>query len=86
MEMIRSVQFEYFSSGRVDSIAFMDTVTDKFIEINGEQHWQSKRDFDENFPPAKTPDEILFYDRLMSLCPLWFLDNEIDYVEMIDAS
>ena len=71
--MIRCVEFEYFSSGRPDHVAFFDTVTDRFVEFAGEQAWSSKKDF-EACVVMHTIDPD-FVKRLLALAPIWFLDN-----------
>jgi len=73
--MIRVVQFEYFSAGRNDHLAFLDTVNDKFVEIDDEQIWGSKDDLLTCVNLCAVSQDKDFIDRLLGLCPLWFLDN-----------
>ena len=73
--MIRAVDFQYFSSGRSDHMAFLDTVNDRFVEIDGEQVWGTKDELIECVNLAAVAQDKGFIDRLLSLCPLWFLEN-----------
>lgn len=71
--MIRCVSFDYYICGRENHVAFLDTVTDRFIEISGEQAWDSAADLLEAFD--NEPDCRYTPDRLLDLAPGWFRDN-----------
>ncbi len=73
--MIRVVAFEYFSAGRADHVAFMDTVNDRFVEFSGEQAWSTWSDLFEIITTQKPPVSPDFMLKLKGLCPMWFLDN-----------
>ena len=68
--MIRAVPVPYFineTSGKESHLAFLSTVTDKFIEIDGCQVWDSWSELSE-------VADIEFLNRVRTLCPKWFLD------------
>ncbi len=71
--MIRVVQFEYFAAGRADHVAFVDTVTDKFLEYCGEQFWATWSELFDSMTKVNTDPNFML--RLKGLCPVWFMDN-----------
>ena len=73
--MIRVVEFEYFSDGRVDSVAFVDTVNDTFVRIGDDQFWHTLDDLMESVSCCNEPPEKEFIGRLIGLSPAWFVDN-----------
>ena len=82
--MIRAVPFEYFSSGRADHIAFVCTITDRFLEFDGDQYWATWSELFEsmtcdNAYPDGSAVEPDFMLRLKRLCPMWFLDNHEEW-------
>lgn len=67
--MIRAVPVEYFISpdkSGPDHMAFLSTVTDQFMTFDGTDIW-------ENFDDLKEVADKEFCDRVMPLCPEWFL-------------
>ena len=73
--MIRAVPFEYYSSGRVDNMAFLDTVTNRFLTIGEEQNWECWDDLRKAMDYEGWEDIHPIRERLRGLCPMWFLDN-----------
>lgn len=67
--MIRFVDIRGCSTGH--RFAFYDTVTDKFVEISGEQTWGQWFDLAEVAPQE-------FLDRIAALCPLWIYTEPKD--------
>jgi len=69
--MIRAVEVQYFLEDTKDKpshMAFLSTVTDQFIMIDGTHVWDSWSDL-------TTYADTEFLDRVRGLCPEWFLNK-----------
>jgi hypothetical protein len=75
--MIRAVPFQYFLDGRVDNIAFVDTVTDTFLTIADDQFWPTWDELEQSMDIDNVESD--FRERLKALCPMWFLDNHEEW-------
>jgi len=76
--MIRFVDIRNQGTGY--RFAFFDTAINQFVDLGGEEVFDSFNDLNYHRNPER-PHENKFLDRLQSLCPDWTKDGQEDDLE-----